>query len=112
VIEGLEVSMADRYCRSENVVGRNIAGEYILVPIVRKAVELDSIYNLNPVGAFIWERLDGCASGEEIVRRLVERFEVSETQAALDYSVFLAQLESIKVVKRIQEAFLDEERGE
>jgi hypothetical protein len=93
-------SLTERFCRAENVVGRAIAGEYILVQIVRSAADLDSIYHLNRVGAFVWERLDGCTPGEEIIRELTGQFEVDEDRATSDYQSFVAQLESVKVVTR------------
>lgn len=102
LMETVGVSLADRFGRAEDVVGRDIAGEYILVRVVRSAADLDSIYHLNRVGAFVWERLDGCTRGEEIVRGLTERFEVDDVRAANDYRFFLAQLESVRVVTRCE----------
>jgi hypothetical protein len=80
------------------MVGRRIAEEYVLVPIVNKGPELDSIFNLNRVGAFIWERLDGRRSGDEIVGELLERFEVGRARAVEDYRTFIAHLLSIEAV--------------
>ncbi len=94
------ISLAAQFSRSENVVGRRIADEYVLVPIVRSGADLDSIYHLNRVGAFIWERLDGRTQGGEIVQAVTEEFDVSEAQAAKEYREFLAQLESIGVIAR------------
>ena len=48
-------------------MGRRIAGEYVLVPLVSHGADLDAIYNLNAVGAFIWDRLDGRTPGTKIV---------------------------------------------
>ena len=87
------------YARSERIVGRKIADEYVLVPIVGKGAEVDSIFNLNRVGAFIWERLDGASSGRQIVRALLERFDVTAVRAEGDYRQFLAQLLSIRAVR-------------
>jgi len=50
------------YARSDRMVGRRIAGEYVLVPLGGKGVDLDAILNLNSVGAFIWEQVGGAAS--------------------------------------------------
>jgi hypothetical protein len=109
VMGDVRVSLFERFRRSEDVVARKIASEFILVPIVRRSADLDSIFDLNGVGAFIWERLDGHMSGQEIVRALTEEFDVSEVQAAGDYRVFLEQLSSIGVVVRTLEAFSVEE---
>jgi hypothetical protein len=108
-MDDARISLSERFRRSEDVVARKIAGEFILVPIVRRSADLDSIFDLNSVGSFIWERLDGYTSGQEIVHVLTEEFDVSEVQAAEDYRVFLEQLSSIGVVARTPEASSVEE---
>jgi len=87
--------LAAAFGRSERMVGRRIAGEYILVPLVGKGADIDSIFNLNRVGAFVWEQLDGRRNGSAIVDGLVERFEVDRETAETDYLTFIEQLRSI-----------------
>jgi hypothetical protein len=89
---------AQRFARSPRMVGRRIAGEYLLVPIVGRGADLDAIYTLNPLGAFIWERLDGQTPGAAIIQAIVEGFEVESDRAADDYRSFLSQLVSIRAV--------------
>ena len=93
-----EEVLASRFARSPRMVGRRIAGEYILVPIVGRGADLDAIYTLNPLGAFIWERLDGQTPGAAIVQAITEGFEVEPDCAADDYRSFLSQLVSIRAV--------------
>jgi hypothetical protein len=83
------------FTRSDRIVGRRIADEFILVPIVGHGAELDSIYNLNRVGAFIWEHLDGRRSGRAIVEALVARYDVEYAAAESDYRGFVKSLLSI-----------------
>lgn len=52
------------------------------------------VHVLNPVGTLIYSLLDGDHSKEDIVRAVVERFDVDERQAAEDLEGFLADLES------------------
>jgi hypothetical protein len=63
-------SLATVFARSEGVVARVIADECILVPLARGGANLEAIYELNSVGAFIWERLDGSSSGAAVVAAL------------------------------------------
>jgi len=100
---GLEPELEAVFTRSDRMVGRRVADEYILVPIVGRGANLDAIFNLNRVGAFIWESLDGRRSGHAIVEALTERFEVDRPQAEDDYRVFLNQLLSIQAVFRASE---------
>jgi len=83
------------FTRSDRIVGRRIADEFVLVPIVGHGAKLDSIYNLNRVGTFIWEHLDGRRSGRAIVDALVARYEVDGASAERDYRAFVKALLSI-----------------
>ena len=94
--------LGDVFERSDRIVGRRLADEYILVPIVGRGAEVDSIFNLNGVGALIWERLDGRTSGEAVVEAIIERFEVDAKRAAEDYAEFIEKLVAIEAVRRVE----------
>jgi hypothetical protein len=93
------VDREQAFARSERMVGRRIAGEYILVPIVGRGADVEAIYNLNGLGAFIWERFDGKTTGETIVRAIVDRYDVTAENARRDYRRFVTQLQSIQALK-------------
>jgi hypothetical protein len=86
------------YGRSDRIVARRVADEFILVPLVGRGADLDSIFNLNAVGAFVWEQLDGRRSGSDIVAAMVERFDVDPPTAEADYGRFIDELRSIGAV--------------
>jgi hypothetical protein len=93
--------LSDVFIRSDRIVGRRIAGEYVLVPLVGRGTDADFIYTLNRVAAAIWEALDGKTSGSEVVRHVVDDYEVDEAAAAADYLDLLETLESIEAVRRL-----------
>lgn len=86
------------YGRSTRVVGRRIGDEYVLVPLAGQGADLDAILNLNRVGAFIWEHLDGVKTGTDVVSALVDRFDVGRSEAEVDYLDFLTTLRELKAV--------------
>ena len=90
--------LGEAYGRSPRVVGRRIGEEYVLVPLAGRGADLDSILNVNRVGAFIWEQLDGKRTGADIVAALVARFEVDRPEAEADYLDFLTKLRGLKAV--------------
>lgn len=92
-------TVGEVFARSARIVGRRIAGEYVLVPLVTHGADLDAIYNLNAVGAFIWERLDGRTSGAGIVSALTEAFAVDPDRAEADYLEFLSKLRDLNAVE-------------
>jgi hypothetical protein len=94
-------STKDVFARSSRIVGRRIAGEYVLVPLVTHGADLDAIYNLNAVAAFIWERLDGRTSGARIVEALLESFEVERGQAEADYLELVTRLGELGAIEAV-----------
>lgn len=84
--------------RSRDVVSRTIAGEFLLVPIRGKLVDLQKIYAMNAVGEFIWQSLDERRDITEISCALSERFEVTTEQAEADIREFLAVLRDAGLV--------------
>jgi hypothetical protein len=77
------------------MVGRKVANEFILVPLVGRGADVDAVLNLNRVGAFIWERIDGERDGGAVVDLLMERFDVDRARACADYLEFVAKLLSV-----------------
>lgn len=91
--------LENRYRRSANIVYRQIESESILVPIKSNVGDMGFIYNLNDVGAFIWDRLDGENSLSDIRKEIVEEFEVSPQEAEEDLIRFTAQLKEIDAIE-------------
>ncbi|MDO9576302.1 MAG: PqqD family protein [Candidatus Cloacimonadales bacterium] len=86
------------YTKSDSIVSRKIADEFILVPIRQNVGDLESIYTLNETAARIWELIDGKMKVEEIKEKIVEEFEVTPEEAEKDIMEHLQQLESIKAI--------------
>ena len=91
-----EINQAFR--KNENFVFRQIDDETILVPIKNNVGDMGSIYNLNEVGAYVWEQLDGEKTLVEIKNMMTGNFQVSPEIAECDLLEFLSQLEEIEAV--------------
>jgi hypothetical protein len=71
-----EVAIDCTYITSEDVVAREIEGEFILVPLASGIGDMeDEIYTLNETGRAIWEKLDGKKSLKEVAEALKTEFE-------------------------------------
>ncbi len=92
------IELNQRYQRNENFVFRRIEDETILVPIKDNVGDMGSIYNLNEVGALVWELLDGQKTLRAIRDTVVAQFEVSLQEAQADLAEFINQLETIDAV--------------
>ncbi len=86
------------YKKSDSIVSRKIADEFILVPIRQNVGDLESISTLNEVAARIWELIDGKKKVRDIKDKIVEEFEVTPQQAEKDLIEYLQQLEGIEAI--------------
>ena len=80
-------------------VTRSIAGETIVVPLRGQVGDLNAIYNLNEVGAFIWDQIDGRKSITQVVEAVRGEFEVAAEQAERETSEFIAALEAAGMIE-------------
>lgn len=71
---------------------REVAGEIVVLPVGRTALNFNGMICLNTVSALIWKELQEGKTRDEIVKTIVDEFEVSHTEAAEDLDSFLQQL--------------------
>lgn len=95
--------MARYFQKSNSMVGRKIADEFILVPIRKDRADLQHIYTLNGVGARIWELIDGQTTVEQITSTIVREYEVETPEAQVDVIEFLEQMKGIGSIIEKQE---------
>lgn len=86
------------FSKHPDIVARKIGDECVLVPIRANVADLEAIYTLNPVGARIWELLDGERDGYVVLETLVREFDVSPEQARSDLIEFLEQLREAGII--------------
>lgn len=83
---------------SDQLILRNIADEYLLVPTGQLAFRIKGLIVLSESGALLYNRLkDGCAR-EALVAALTEEYEVSHEEASRDTDAFLDQLRSLELL--------------
>ena len=87
-----------RPARKGEFVSRTIAGETLLVHVRGRTGDLDSIFNLNETASFIWNRIDGQATFDEIVAQVCSEFEVDREAAEVDARQFIAALQEAGLV--------------
>ena len=86
------------YKRNDNFVFRQIDNETILVPIKDNVGDMSCIYNLNEVGAFIWQNIKCKNSVTDIKTMILSEFEVTESQAEADLNEFVKDLKAIEAI--------------
>jgi hypothetical protein len=78
--------------KTGNIVSRKIAGELFLVPVSGKLADMQRMFALTTVAEFIWERIDGKVSMDNIRNDIIVSFHVDEEQASSDIQEFMAEL--------------------
>lgn len=72
---------------------RNIADEYIVVPVGENTFDLNGIINLNEVAAFLWENMQTTISEEDLVKKLLDNYDVSKKKAKADVEEFIKKVD-------------------
>ena len=92
-----------KYRRNEQFVTRQIADEFLLVPIADRLSGENCLFVLNEVGARIWELMDHGRSVQQIEELLLEEFDTSQEQLEKDLLRLLDQLQEIGAIEAVDE---------
>ena len=90
-----------RYLRNPDFIFRKIVEEMVLVPIHQDVADMDCIYTLNEVGAFIWDHLDQPASQALLQDLLMKEYDADLEVLTKDIEHFLLEMTSIGAVKKV-----------
>lgn len=93
--------MDTTYSKNPDIIFRKIAGEFILVPIRQKAIDLKCVYTLNQTAAFLWELIDSKQGVSQITDKFAAEFEVDSRQAQADILEIFFQLESLNLIQKV-----------
>jgi sensor domain CHASE-containing protein len=78
---------------------RDIAGQTIVVPIGAEAVRFNGIVTLNKTGKVLWNALQNEQNADDLVRVLLNQFEVEEATAKNDVSSFVEKLKKANLLE-------------
>ena len=90
-----------RFRKTKKIVDRLICDEVVIVPVGTELSKQGVIYNLDPVGAKIWQYLDKENSVTRIKDFMVETMDVSPEVAERDLIDFVKDLESAGAIEEI-----------
>lgn len=84
--------------QKDTVVFRKVAGQHILVPIHKDAVDLEALFSFNETAARIWELIDGKTTGRKIAEIIRVEFGQSQSEVEADVAEFLGQLRDLHFI--------------
>jgi len=90
------------YALAEDLVARDIHGEFIIIPITSGIGESDEeIFSLNEFGKAIWDKLDGKRTLKEVARALSSEFEGAKPEIERDCLGLIEELLKRKMVVKL-----------
>jgi hypothetical protein len=78
--------------QNDKIVSREIAGELFLVPVSGNLANMQRMFSLTSVAAYIWQQMDGQLSLGEIRDALIEQYDIDKNRADEDILEFTAGL--------------------
>ena len=82
----------------KRMIKRTIGGDTFLVPVGKAVYEANGLYFLTEVGAFIWDLLPQAQDEDEILRAVLEEYDVDEATAREDITAFLDKLKEMAIL--------------
>ncbi len=82
----------------KEMVLRNIAGDYVLVPAGASVKEYNGLFAINEVGAAIWDLLEKCETEDEIACALAKEYDAPNELLKKDVTAFLKKLKDLDLI--------------
>lgn len=83
---------------NKQMVFREVAGEYLLVPVGGSVISTNGIFMLTETAAYIWKMLPEASDEAEIITKITDEYDVSKEEAEKDVLDFLAYLRSFEII--------------
>lgn len=83
----------------EDFMLRNIAGDWIVVPMGERLAEFNGMIKLNESGAFIWKLLETGAARDEIIATMLKEYDVDAETASAEADMFLEKLTEAHILE-------------
>ena len=77
---------------------REIAGDYIIIPVGTTVFEFNGLITVNEVGVFLWKMLQKEVTMEELVQGVLKEYDVEEEVARNDIEEFVEKLSNAGVL--------------
>lgn len=83
---------------STDFILREVAGEWLLVPVGDAAVKLRGLIGLSESGYLVYTLLQKGADRQELLRAVLSEYKVDQATAEADVDAFLGQMRSLGIL--------------
>lgn len=77
---------------------REIVGEAVLIPTGATAAQFNGLMSVNELGKFIWENYEKVSNEDELLKFVLDEYEVDEDVAKTDLNEFLNVLKENEII--------------
>ena len=79
----------------KNMILRQVAGEYILIPVGEMAQKIHGMVSVTESGQLLWNKLQQSCSETELVDALLSEYDVDRTTAEQDVRDFVTKMDQL-----------------
>lgn len=84
---------------SKEFAMREIAGNYIVIPVGEKSMDFNAMITLNETGAFLWKQLEEEKNEQELLNLMLEEYEIDDKTAEADLEKFVEKLDAAGILE-------------
>lgn len=77
----------------EGFLLRNVAGNNVVVPVGQATLDFNGMMSLNDTGAFIFGKMIEGISRDELIKSVMDEYEIDEQIATTDVDNFIKKIE-------------------
>lgn len=85
--------------RNKDFILRNIAGESIIIPTGKTTQKFNGLFSPNQTATFIWEHIEEVADIEEMIKLVLDNFDVDEETARTDVEGLINEMKLVGFVE-------------
>ncbi|MDR3270191.1 MAG: PqqD family protein [Peptococcaceae bacterium] len=78
---------------------REIVGQWVVVPLGERVVELNGIMSLSESGALLWKKMEQHVAEEDLVGSILAEYSVDRETAVADVREFITNLQEKDLIE-------------
>lgn len=84
---------------SDEFVLRQVADEFLLIPVGAAALRISGMISLTESGYLLYQQLQSGCDRDQLIRVLLETYDVEAAEAAADVDAFLDKMRKLRILE-------------
>ncbi len=78
--------------QNKDYILRDIAGDCVLIPTGQAGQDFNGMISITSTAKFIWEHIEEAASFEDLIKLIMDTYDIDEENAVMDAGGFISAL--------------------